>query len=59
LKKNHEDKVHFFNDIHFIRTKTLTPSVISAGWRETGLYPMNFDLVWAKLELEKPVDMLD
>jgi hypothetical protein len=77
LKKNHADKVnkisyisgqiydkvHFLNNVHFIRTKTFTPSVISVGWRETGLYTVNSDLVLGKvgaLEVfEKPVEMLD
>jgi hypothetical protein len=39
------DKVHFLNDIDAIRKKTFTPRVIAAGWRETGLWPYDPDLI--------------
>ncbi|KAL2816636.1 hypothetical protein BDW59DRAFT_136655 [Aspergillus cavernicola] len=73
LKKNHAaavnrllykssqnyDKVHFLSDIAFIRDSTFTIAVIQAGWRETGLFLLNQDLVLNRIGALEALDCIE
>jgi hypothetical protein len=57
------DKVHFLSDIDYIRRSAFTSKVIAAGWRETGLYPLDITRIMKRIgafeDSERPLVMLD